>query len=133
MTNLIVEKIETKKAGENSLLGMTLCKKSNTKYFIEKRFVYSSGDKSLEGFKVNQNGKALRNMSKRVKRKASKFPEDYIAIEPKDCISFNVMLNEFFDFEQSKEFNLSYLIMNSNPFTNELDKISFDTKITIGK
>ena len=132
MTDLIVEKIETKKAGGNSLLDMTLCNKSKTKYFLEKRFVHSSGDKSLEGFKVNQNGKVIRNKGRRVKRKASKFPDDYVSIEPSDCISFTVMLNDFFDFEQDREFTLSYLIINSNPLTNELDKISFDTKITIG-
>lgn len=134
MTKLIVKKISTKKAGKDSLLEMTLCNTSDSKYFLEKRFVFTPEDNALVGFEVSQDGKELDYMGISNKAGASQFPNDYVTIDPKDCITFTVMLNKFFTFNQDKEFVLTYFIMNSNPLTDELDEISFDDKkITIGK
>jgi len=134
MSSLIVEKIDTKKTEDNSLLSITLCNRTTRKYFLEKRFIYSFGDKSLMGFTMKQDGKRIKDNGRRVKRNASSFPKDYVPIEPNDCISYTVILNNFFDFKQDKEFLLSYLIMNSNPLSNKLDEISFkDKKIILSK
>lgn len=134
MTNLIVKKVSIKKSGSDSLLEMTLCNTHKNKYFLEKRFVFSPSDNALVGFEVNQNGQELDYIGSRNKSDTSKYPKDYVAITPDDCITFTVMLNKFFDFQQDNEIELSYFIMNSNPLTSELDEISFDfRKITIGK
>ncbi len=129
-SNVVIEvKIAKVKAKGNLLVKVSLFNNSNTKYFIEKRFIHSSTDMFLEGFELQQNDKEVSYAGRRVKKLSSIFPKDYSLIPANGNIDFTVDLDKFFNlnnFNKGNNLTISYFIMNKNPINKQLDEISFE-------
>ena len=131
MNHITVDKVELVKQNKNTILEVTLCNTDTEKYYLEKRELpYHFKDTTY--YRLSQNGKSISKYKKTMKRRLppSKFPDDYIAIEPKKCITLDTNLNDFFHFDQNKPLTVSYYSYNSNPITDELDLIQFEKTLT---
>lgn len=127
MNYINVDKVELVKQGKNTILEVFLCNTDTEKYYIEKRELPWCFPNETYYY-ISQNGKDIETYRAVTKRRLppSKFPDDYVAIEPDECVVLKTELNDFFHFEQNKPLTVSYNSYNSNPITKELDLIKFE-------
>lgn len=130
MNHISVDKVELVKQGKDTILEVFLCNTDTEKYYIEKRELpwYFPNETY---YYISQDSKDIETYRKIIKRRLppSRFPDDYLAIEPKGCVVLKTKLNDFFHFEQNKSLTVSYNSYNSNPITKELDLIKFEKKL----
>ena len=135
MNYINVDKVELIKQGKNTILKVILCNTDTEKYYIEKRELPWCFPNETYYY-ISQDGKDIETYRKIIKRRLppSKFPDDYVEIDPKKCITLDTNINDFFYFDQNKPLTISYNSYNSNPITKELDLIKFEkTFITYEK
>jgi hypothetical protein len=127
MSHIRVNKVELVKQEKNTILKVTLCNEDTEIYYLEKRELpYHFADTTY--YRIFQNGEFISKYRRSPKRKLikPKFPDGYVAIKPKECLTLNTNLNDFFHFNQNKPiavFSNSYL---SNPITKRLDYVGFE-------
>ncbi len=133
MSHLIVESLDIRSTGKDTLIELTFSNKQDSPYYLEKRFVFQKEDMGISGFQVLKKGKKALYLGMTEKRRPAKFPDDYIEIGPGEQIVSNAYLNRYFELAPGEEYAITYQILNANPKTSDLDEIAFKTlQITIG-
>lgn len=136
MNHINIDKIELIQQNKDVVLNVYLCNKNTETYYLEKRRLpYHYSDTT--DYYISQDNEYIKSYIRSPKRKLrpSKFPDDYVAIEPKDCLTLKTKLNDFFHFNTNKPLtvycNAHNVCPNVRPDANSLDLIKFKKTFTL--
>jgi hypothetical protein len=110
MSKINVKNVRLVEINQNSIVQITLCNQSDDTYFFSKRFIYGEfSSEVLWGFGLKQDGEEVEYTGYRAKIQEI-FPQDYHPIKPNECVILSTPLNNFFNFDTTKEVEIDYFM-----------------------